>query len=601
MTNIMSIPATCGINNKNQPRKSCEKNCEPLSFKMRLSHFCRREDGAILSFALIIITLMMLVGGLAVDVMRAEHQRTKIQYTQDRAVLAAASLKNTSFLPGTSPQQVAQNIFNDYFEKSGIAQFTPTAVIQQGLNYRRVSTQYGAGQSPTINTFFIDMLGIETLATPASAVARDQISKVEISLVLDVSGSMSARSASGNTRLVDLQNSANEFVDTLLLNLPDDSDTFSISIVPYSTQVTAGQTLLDQYTTTDEHDYSHCVNFTNADFGTTEILASNTLQRTGHFARGYWAQGLNFNWRHRTCTPDTARDGTSTGRQILPLTDNIATLKGHINGLVASGWTSTELGIKWGAALLDPSAQVPVQRLIDDGVIDSKFSGRPHAFTEQNTLKVMIVMTDGVNTRQFMLDPDVSEGLSNVWYTPHSSNRSYYRNGDRHKFWVYNPDRSSSRQYRRLFYRAIGWQNWTGSWAFHWDTFRNPRWERSPGINAKRLTYPELWDLFSMRFVSRYLYGPSGLGDNWSEYHWTGHFHSMNWHTKDTNMARICAATKENNVLLYTIGFEISDYNAAKLQSCATTPAHFFRVDGLEISDAFSSIAAQLSNLRLVE
>jgi len=45
----------------------------------------------------------------------------------------------------------------------------------------------------------------------------------------------------------------------------------------------------------------------------------------------------------------------------------------------------------------------------------------------------------------------------------------------------------------------------------------------------------------------------------------------------------------------------VTDYSAGVMQKCATTPSHFFRVNGLSIKDAFTSIANDISKLRLTQ
>jgi Flp pilus assembly protein TadG len=54
--------------------------------------FRNDEDGAMIVFGLIFFVLMLMIGGLAVDFMRFEYTRTRLQNTLDRATLAAASL-----------------------------------------------------------------------------------------------------------------------------------------------------------------------------------------------------------------------------------------------------------------------------------------------------------------------------------------------------------------------------------------------------------------------------------------------------------------------------------------------------------------------------
>ena len=57
--------------------------------------FLRREDGNLIIFSLFMIVGMLLFTGIAIDVMRSEVARTKLQNTLDRAVLAAADLDQT--------------------------------------------------------------------------------------------------------------------------------------------------------------------------------------------------------------------------------------------------------------------------------------------------------------------------------------------------------------------------------------------------------------------------------------------------------------------------------------------------------------------------
>ena len=73
--------------------------------------FKRDADGSLTIFSLFLLVVMLIVGGTAVDTIRHETMRTKLQYTLDRAVLAAADLEQT-----LAPQDVV----DDYFAKSGL-------------------------------------------------------------------------------------------------------------------------------------------------------------------------------------------------------------------------------------------------------------------------------------------------------------------------------------------------------------------------------------------------------------------------------------------------------------------------------------------------
>ena len=60
----------------------------------RIGAFAHDEMGTLTIFGLVMLFLMVMVGGIAVDVMRYEVRRTQLQNTLDRSTLAAASLKD---------------------------------------------------------------------------------------------------------------------------------------------------------------------------------------------------------------------------------------------------------------------------------------------------------------------------------------------------------------------------------------------------------------------------------------------------------------------------------------------------------------------------
>lgn len=543
-------------------------------FRHKLGVFRRKEDGSVIIFGLYMLVCMMIISGLAFDAMQSEHLRTKVQATTDRALLASASMKQTVD---------AQLIMDDYFAKAGMAGMAPTATVDAGLNYRKVSAEYAEDKIPSVDTIFMsksfrkllqqeDAGGVDKLMANASGTAIDGVDKVEISLVLDVSGSMAWSSASGATKLADLKDAAEEFIDTLMLEQPED-DTYSISVVPYAMQVNAGSDLLSKYTVSVEHNYSSCVDFDSSDFETTTISTSDQLQRTGHFhpwSYPYTNRDDDIKWYSRVCP-------TITGRAILPLSGDIDELKNYVNALEANGNTSTDIGLKWGAALLDPTARPVVTSLISEGAVTSEFSGRPYDYTEENVLKVIVVMSDGNNTYQYILDEEVSGGyadpddnMSNVWtYTSYGYTR----------YVIYNPNRWSSKKYLYTNRNST-----SGSWY------------SSAPSSGRQLSYVELFDHASMRYIATYLMNPAGYSYNEWRYYKRSTVDSSE---KDNRMDDICTAAKDKNVVIFAIGFEVTDTNATKLSNCASSAGHFFRVEGVEISEAFASIAAQLHRLRL--
>ena len=526
------------------------------------------ERGSLTIFSLFIIVIMLIVGGMAVDFMRQEATRARLQSTLDRAILAAADMDQK-----LDPTSVVQ----DYFAKSGVAGVQVAVQVADGDSSRKVQAQTQA----TLDSFFLNFVGIDTLVAPAAGTAEESISNVEISLVLDVSGSMSEISASGKTKISELKVAAKDFIDTIFAQTAPDRTT--LSIVPYSTQVAIGPDLMKQYNVTTEHDSSYCVDFDKADYASAAVSTATLLQRTGHFdpmsGSGTRKAG-SF-----VCRTDTAM-------RVLPLSGDPAALKAKISALFADGYTSIEMGVKWGAALVDPSARPAVDGLIADGVTDARFAGRPLDYDRSKTLKVIVVMTDGINTNQWFLDDRYRDGLSNVWIDPVSQRLSIEgpEVGDR------DGDGKAGETY---FIKGTGKSD-------------PDKWDNTPfgGLAAVRLTWPQLWASVAVNYNAaqhQTMTGKSTDYNLWSAgmtksgTYFPGAYALIGGSAKDSRTDAICTAAKDAGIRIYSIGFEVTNASAVVLSNCASTPAHFFRVDGLSIYDAFQQIANDIGKLRLTQ
>ena len=70
---------------------------------------------------------------------------------------------------------------------------------------------------------------------------------------------------------------------------------------------------------------------------------------------------------------------------------------------------------------------------------------------------------------------------------------------------------------------------------------------------------------------------------------------------KNNRLDDICNATKDAGIIVFAIGFEVTDSSAAVMRNCASTPSHFYRVEGLDIEYAFASIANKINQLKLTQ
>ena len=53
--------------------------------------------------------------------------------------------------------------------------------------------------------------------------------------------------------------------------------------------------------------------------------------------------------------------------------------------------------------------------------------------------------------------------------------------------------------------------------------------------------------------------------------------------------------------MVFAIGFEAPQRGLDAMENCASSPSHYFDVAGVEISDAFNSIARTITQLRLTQ
>lgn len=579
-----------------------KSHLERMSFFART--FLRREDGTFIVFGVYVFLIILMFAGIGIDLMRYERDRAELQYTLDRAVLAAADLDQN-----LDPKSVVE----DYFNKAGLGSFLGNVTVSEGLGYRVVSAE----ASSDMDTQFMHMTGVDTLSIPAASTAEERIGGVEISLVLDVSGSMR-----NNNRLTNLKVAAKDFIDQMVDNTEDGK--LSISIIPYATQVSLPDTMMNQFNVTDEHSYSNCINFTASDFTTTGISTLTAYDRTMHFDPWY-DEDLRDHDPIELIGMDDDNDTLPVceamdNREILPLSKDRDALKTYIQNFTARGNTSIDVGMKWGVALLDPSLQTPVDNMIEAGMISADFSERPHGYNDGETLKVIVLMTDGQNTSQYYIEDQYRRGYSNIWWNTQEEIYSVYvgrDDGDYDDDDIYNepmfywPHENEwvdhaygngvfMQEEEETEYVCKSYKKNGSCKKYKAVTTVKVTEVDEPG-EAVELTYADLFAYTTMEWIVEDLYEPwMNDDDAWDDWYYDVR-NSVGSGTKNTRTSNICTAAKNNNIIVYTIGFEAPTAGQVVIEDCASSDSHYFDVDGLEIADAFASIASSIRKLRLTQ
>jgi len=573
--------------------------------------FRKKEDGSLIMFSLFIFLAMIIFGGIAVDLMLYENRRTHVQNSTDRAVLAAANLDQTVD---------SKEVVVDYLSKVGInisADDVSVNEISSGglVTGRQVAVNVSGG----FETLLMNLVGVETLPFNALSEAEESVRDIEVSLVLDISGSMGS-----NSKLENMQSAAKEFLDDILETADDDR--VSVSVVPYSTQVSVGPDLLAQLNSEHNHNYSHCVNFDDEDFDTTAIQRSRIqvdadgndvyeldadgvpvidddgqpipvfelvpLSQTASFDpwRSYGGGRNEMDLLYPVCR----FDGDHV--DITPWSNNVVALKNQIDGLSANGNTSIDVAMKWGTALLDPSLNGALNNLMADPnvEIDSEFFPRPHPHEFEDALKFIVVMTDGINTTQYELkdkykvgqSPYIIESDGDVLVAEENDPDDVIGvNGELVQSFVEPGDRDGSGGSNEAFYNV---------------SLKN--WKNTPSQPVQQLSWIDAWHRMP---VSRRAFAIYHQGSPYRASHFYDALeepvNKITQTMKNDRLDRICQAAKDENIVVFSIGFEVTNDSAEVMRNCASTFNHFYRVEGLDIETAFESIANQINQLKLTQ
>lgn len=549
------------------PMVWAKKNRLAAQARQGVVRFRAAQDGTMTVFALMLFLLMVMMGGLAVDLMRYESTRTTLQNTLDRATLAAASL--TQELDG-------ETVVNDYFAKAGMTSYLKGVTVSEGLNFREVEADASAATNP----FFIHMIGIDELDASGHSTAEQRINNVEIMLVLDVSGSMLSNSRIGNLKLA-----AKDFVDAVMLS--DSEDRISVGIVPFNGQVNLGATLRAKFNATDNPDQgnANCIDLPASVYNSSDISRTAALSMTAN-ADTYTGTNKVTSYVSYTDT-DYGRPNPlnvwcppRAGNEITMPLQNITKLKEAIEALDPIGATSINAGIKWGLALMDPSAGGIYSDYMAAGTMPATLVDRPFAYTDDEAMKVIVLMTDGEHFAEERVQDGYKSGMSPI-----------YRSAVDNNYSIYHASRGGTNPY----------------WVPHLGTWRSAPWSNSSnnGVVAQQ-SWPEVWAAMRQSYVAWQFYaralGTTSSSRNTVYANQMTEFRTQTpTATMDAQLQSICGQAKANGVIVYGIAFEAPANGQTQIKNCSTSAGHYYNATGLQIKTAFKSIANNISQLRLTQ
>ena len=359
---------------------------------LRSSTFLTNERGTIsIMFGAAIIAMVGVVG-LSIDVGRSMDAHSKAASALDSAVLAATR----AVFSGDKSVSEIETLATNFFEGN------LSSVGDIGADYSDftadVNTDTKTVKAKTtvhVPTTFGAIFGVNKISYTVASSATFNIQDIELSLVLDVTGSMRGQ------KLADLKDASKELIDALMPENGGASEV-KIALTPYSTAVNAGPLaeVASAGRSTDgcvlERDGLYAYNdiAPPADYST--VTDADIISGTS----------LNFVANSPAPQTDIDRFEGRAGyicpnAELVPLSTDRDFLKNTIDTYSANGGTAGHIGIDWGWNMISDSW---------GALLPGESSPKPYG--SKNLIKAIVLMTDGVFNTSWRNDDSDDQAIA---------------------------------------------------------------------------------------------------------------------------------------------------------------------------------------------
>ncbi len=320
----------------------------------RVRSFHRSDEGVVAPLFGLMILVIMIISGIAVDASRASRISAQSAAALDAAALATAKALRIEKPSDEALEAIAQRYFAANFQgiANGDAQIK-SFVTQSVRETNTVSLLLDL----EVPTTFAAIMGKKSMDVATRATAVFDAKDVEVSMMLDVSGSMKG------SRIAELKLAAKDLVDILLTD-GDGSSSNRIAIAPFDTAVNAGS-------------LSGSIAGQGNGGGNSQAGKGTTCVTERPGANAFKDKGPTGGLLGK-------KSSACPSSEVVPLTDDLDELTTAIDSMQAVGMTAGHLGVAWAWYLISPewSSVFPE-------------SSAPRAYNDPEVRKVAILMTDG--------------------------------------------------------------------------------------------------------------------------------------------------------------------------------------------------------------
>lgn len=316
--------------------------------------FCGSEKGSVIPLVGLAFFVIMGVIGMAIDIGRAQLVESKLMNSMDAAGLAAGAKLNTASVQAEVEKFVQANYPDGYADS--VVTNIATAVTDGGNTITVSGTA-------VMQTAFMQLFGVSEVTVSATSEITRAIGGLELSLVLDNTGSMG-----NNNKLEDLKDASHELLNVVFGGETTANKLF-VGVVPFSQSVNIGTSRAAWLNAAPPAGWGGCVR-----------------ARTG-------PDPVDRDTSDDPPATELFSPYTSSGcsQALTPLTNVKATVDDAIDDMTDGGYTHVNFGAVWGWRMLSPRWRAA-------WAIDIAGNELPLDYNTPTMNKAAVIMTDGENT-----------------------------------------------------------------------------------------------------------------------------------------------------------------------------------------------------------
>lgn len=374
-----------------------------LGFRRVARRFCRDKRGNYGMMMGILAPMLVLAAGYGLNVAQLSTARSNLLAALDTAVTSTA--RDISI--GVIKPEDARGMIEVFLLANGERAFSRGDRVKlENVTVDRFRKTVIAEASVVVDAVFplFGAANHNKITTESAAMYSDR--NIEVAMMLDVTGSMAARSAQrdrygriireATDKIGDLQNAATIAVEELLAGNKYSADRIRVAIVPYAQAVNVGEELAKSAVFQEDKNNQTVppAGWTPAsrtDNCATERKLPNGRADTSDdgpdFERETGSGKSRYKYMARVNRDYDLTKSQCPSAKLIPLTTNEAALKAEIAAFKANGMTAGGIATQWTYYMLSPKWRRTIS--------NAKLGAGPADPNPDKLAKIAILMTDG--------------------------------------------------------------------------------------------------------------------------------------------------------------------------------------------------------------